>query len=164
MSKTKLSLKEAQELNLILMLESLGIRKINTNHPNFDYLWNHAENQGYLTNNGLSAEGVEQAGDVLYLSLKNQMRVLTNLLTRFNKLVREGKVAETDLLLDVIFLAQEFANSLESTQPTQFVQEVTSDYVAVVEEPLMEVSTNEVVEVVEVVETAKPKKAKKVKA
>lgn len=163
MSKTKLSLKEAQELNLILMLESLGIRKINTNHPNFDYLWNHAENQGYLTNNGLSAEGVEQAGDVLYLSLKNQMRVLTNLLTRFNKLVREGKVAETDLLLDVIFLAQEFANSLE-TQPTQFVQEVTSDYVAVVEEPLMEVSTNEVVKVVEVVETAKPKKAKKVKA
>jgi len=163
MSKTKLSLKEAQELNLILMLESLGIRKINTNHPNFDYLWNHAENQGYLTNNGLSAEGVEQAGDVLYLSLKNQMRVLTNLLTRFNKLVREGKVAETDLLLDVIFLAQEFANSLE-TKPTQFVQEVTSDYVAVVEEPLMEVSTNEVVEVVEVVETAKPKKAKKVKA
>ena len=163
MSKTKLSLKEAQELNLILMLESLGIRKINTNHPDFDYLWNHAENQGYLTNNGLSAEGVEQAGDVLYLSLKNQMRVLTNLLTRFNKLVREGKVAETDLLLDVIFLAQEFANSLE-TKPTQFVQEVTSDYVAVVEEPLMEVSTNEVVEVVEVVETAKPKKAKKVKA
>ena len=163
MSKTKLSLKEAQELNLILMLESLGIRNINTNHPNFDYLWNHAENQGYLTNNGLSAEGVEQAGDVLYLSLKNQMRVLTNLLTRFNKLVREGKVAETDLLLDVIFLAQEFANSLE-TQPTQFVQEVTSDYVAVVEEPLMEVSTNEVVKVVEVVETAKPKKAKKVKA
>lgn len=163
MSKTKLSLKEAQELNLILMLESLGIRKINTNHPNFDYLWNYAENQGYLTNNGLSAEGVEQAGDVLYLSLKNQMRVLTNLLTRFNKLVREGKVAETDLLLDVIFLAQEFANSLE-TQPTQFVQEVTSDYVAVVEEPLMEVSTNEVVKVVEVVETAKPKKAKKVKA
>lgn len=163
MSKTKLSLKEAQELNLILMLESLGIRKINTNHPNFDYLWNHAENQGYLTNNGLSAEGVEQAGDVLYLSLKNQMRVLTNLLTRFNKLVREGKVAETDLLLDVIFLAQEFANSLE-TKPTQFVQEVVSDYVAVVEEPLMEVSTNEVVEVVEVVETAKPKKAKKVKA
>lgn len=162
MSKTKLSLKEAQELNLILMLESLGIRKINTNHPNFDYLWNHAENQGYLTNNGLSAEGVEQAGDVLYLSLKNQMRVLTNLLTRFNKLVREGKVAETDLLLDVIFLAQEFANSLE-TKPTQFVQEV-SDYVAVVEEPLMEVPTNEVVEVVEVVETAKPKKAKKVKA